>query len=110
VKKSRPYSCYTLDAAQLLGVEIARARRERRLAAQELADRVGISRETLRRVEGGDPTVGLGIAFEAAAIVGVPLFQEDRSRLTADLAQARDRLALLPDRVRLPRHDVDDDF
>ncbi len=77
---------------------------------QELADRAGITPFTLRKVERGDLTVGLGVAFEVAALVGVSLFHEDRSRLTSDLERARDRLALLPERVRRSGEDVKDDF
>ncbi len=77
---------------------------------QELADRAGITPFTLRKVERGDLTVGLGVAFEVAALTGVPLFHEDRSRLRSDLDRARDRLALLPERVRTRREDVKDDF
>jgi transcriptional regulator with XRE-family HTH domain len=110
VKLTRPYSPYAIEAAQLLGARISQARRERRWSMQELAERAGITPFTLRKVERGDPTVGLGVAFEAAALVGVALFHEDRSRLTLDLDRARDRLALLPERVRRRSEDVVDDF
>ena len=109
---ARPYSPYALVAAQLLGAEIAVARRERGLPVKELAERLGVHRETVARVERGDPSVSLGTAFEAAALVGVPLFEEDPASLSADLDRARRSLALLPKRVRPSRAsgDVDDDF
>jgi transcriptional regulator with XRE-family HTH domain len=108
----RIYSPHTIAACGLLGAEIALARRERRLSAAELAERLGVNRDTLAKVERGDPSVGLGIAFEAAALVGVPLFDEDPASLGGGLTEARQRLALLPARVRSPRAsaDVDDDF
>lgn len=109
MKRQRPSSRYAAEAAQLLGTRIASARRERRISATELAERVGVTRKTLRKVEAGDLTVGLGVAFEAAAIVGVPLFEAEPSRLTADLDRARSQLALLPDRVRRSA-EVNDDF
>jgi DNA-binding XRE family transcriptional regulator len=77
---------------------------------QELAGRAGITTFTLSKVERGDLTVGLGVAFEVATLVGVPLFHEDRSRLTTDIDRAGDRIALLPERVRARREDVKDDF
>lgn len=98
----------TEDALAILGMQVAAGRRRRGWTEAELAERVGVSAKTLRKVEAGDPTVALGTAFEAAALVGVPLFTEaDR------LAESRDReahrLAVLPGRVR--RDDqVDDDF
>lgn len=110
MKRTRTYSPYTTEAAQLLGAQILQARRERRWSAQELADRVGITRVTLNKIERGDPTVGLGVAFEAAALVGVPLFHHDPARLRADATRTRDRLALLPQRVRARKEPVKDDF
>lgn len=108
---AHPYSQQTLEAARLLGLEIARARRERRWTAADLAERAGITRTTLRKVEHGDPTVGLGFAFEAAAVVGVPLFDavslDDLSKLSSHSAN---RLALLPTRVRESEQAVHDDF
>ncbi|MFI5008977.1 MAG: helix-turn-helix domain-containing protein [Solirubrobacterales bacterium] len=110
MKLTRAYSPYAIEAARLLGARISQARRERRWSMRELADRAGITPFTLRKVERGDLTVGLGVAFEVAALTGVPLFHEDRSRLTIDMDRARDRLALLPERVRTRGEDVKDDF
>jgi len=53
--------------------------------------------------------VRLGTAFEAASLVGVPLFSEDASRRALERERLDDRLAVLPQRVREPRR-VDDDF
>lgn len=50
---------------------------QRRLTAQELAQRIGMSRSTLQRIEKGDPKVEIGLMFEAAAILGVKLFDAD---------------------------------
>ena len=83
---------------------------ERRWSMRGLAERAGISTNTLLRVERGDPTVSLGVAFDVATLVGVPLFYEDRQRLAAELARGRDRVALMPQRVRRRQTDVDDDF
>lgn len=112
MRRGRTYSPYTIAAAKLLGTEIARARRERRWSARDLAERLGTTRVTLSKVERGDPSVGLGVAFEAAALVGVPLFHENLGSLSADLTHAREKLALLPERIRpsQARSDVDDDF
>ncbi|MGH9007017.1 MAG: helix-turn-helix transcriptional regulator [Acidimicrobiales bacterium] len=109
MKTSRPYSPLTREAARLLGIRIAAARRERRMTLSELAERVGATPQTVRKVERGDPTVSLGVAFESAAVLGVPLFSpdDDRRRLEADLIE--NRLAVLPKQVRRPRR-VRDDF
>lgn len=109
MKKAHTYSPRTLEAAQLLGARIRLARRERRWTLQELAERVGVTAVTMRKVERGDPSVSLGVAFEATALVGVPLFAQDRSRLSLEAARVADRLAVLPKIVRKPA-EVDDDF
>ena len=105
---SRVLSPVTAEAVRLLGQRVAAARRERRWTLAELAERVGVSVVTIRKVEKGDPTVALGTAFEAATLVGVTLFHEDPTRraLESELVQAR--LAVLPASVR--HHEVDDNF
>ena len=109
MKTTRVYSPLTIEAASLLGARIRLARRERHWTAKELADRVGVTQVTIRKVERGDPSVSLGTVFEAAALAGVPLFHEDRSRRALEMARIEDRLAVLPDRVHRPAA-VDDDF
>ena len=100
--RGRPHSRYTVEAAQLLGAQIQAARRERRWSQAELAGRAGITKPTLSKVERGDLGVAIGTVFEVATLVGVPLFHEDRSRLTLDLDRTTGRSALLPQRVRAP--------
>jgi len=109
MNRPRTYSPMTVEAASLLGARVRLARRERRWTLQELAERVGVTHVTMRKVERGDLTVGLGVAFEAAAVLGVPLFHEDRSRRALEAGRVEDRLAVLPALVRKPV-DVDDDF
>jgi transcriptional regulator with XRE-family HTH domain len=110
MRRPHSYSRPTLDAARVFGLELTRARRRRRWKAEELAERVGVSRDTLRKVEKGDPTVTLGIAFEIATILGVPLFGADRDRLAALVERGRERLALLPARVRESPEEDNDAF
>ena len=108
MRKAHTYSRLTLDVAALLGSRVREGRLERRWTQAELAERIGASAETLAKVERGDPTVALGIAFEAARLVGVPLFTEDGARLSLDADLVGGRLALLPSRAR-PRR-VNDEF
>jgi transcriptional regulator with XRE-family HTH domain len=110
MKRTRSYSPITLQAARLLGAQIAQARRERRWSTTELAERAQITRATLHAVERGEPTVGLGIAFETAAVLGIPLFRESAAELSVDVDRARERLAVLPQRIRRPVGRVNDDF
>ena len=106
----RTYSRYTRDAAALLGALIRDARHERKLTAQDLADRVGISRGMLQRIEKGNPKCEIGAVFEAATIVGVALFDADESTLAKYLHQTRGKLAVLPKSVRKKSTAVRDDF
>lgn len=104
------YSRHTREAAHLFGLEVARARRRRRWTATALSERAGISRMTLHKIEHGDPSVGLGIAFEVATLVGVPLFGVTSEGISSLVERSGDSLALLPARIREPEHEVHDDF
>lgn len=106
----RTYSRYSRDAAALLGALIREMRTERKLTAQELADRAGISRGMLQRIEKGNLKCEIGAVFEVAAIVGVKLFDADESALTKYLRQTEEKLALLPKSVRRKFKAVRDDF
>ena len=108
MKRIRSYSPVAVEAARLLGTNIRLARRQHRWTLQELADRVGVSKITMMKVERGDLTVGLGITFEAASVSGVPLFTADRSHLRLEATRLDDRLALLPNAVR--KRQIDNDF
>lgn len=107
---TRSYSRYTRQAVRLLGMQVRTHRLERRMTTAELAERAGISRDLLYRVEKGDPRVTLGVAFELAAIVGVPLFEADPKALETREQQAAEKLSLLPGAVRKRQTEVKDDF
>ena len=107
---TRTYSRYTRDAIALLGGLIREARKERKLTAQELADRAGISRGLLQRIEKGDLKCEIGAAFEVATIVGVKLYEANESTLSRHLSRTKDKLALLPKSVRKKSKAVHDDF
>jgi transcriptional regulator with XRE-family HTH domain len=109
-KKTRAWAPQTLDAARVLGGQIAAARRARGWTAAELAQRVGVSTQTISRVERGAPTVALGIAFEAATLLRIDLFGVDGTELAALSRRTHDTLALLPARVRERKQPVRDDF
>jgi len=109
-RKSRIYSRYTLDASLLMGRLIKLGRAQRKLTAQSLAERVGISRGLLQRIEKGDPKCEMGVVFEVAALVGVKLFDADSSTLGTHIERAEDKLALLPKAIHKPRKAVDDAF
>lgn len=110
VRTTRPYMPQTKNALAVLGLQIATERRARRMTSQELAERAVVSRLTVRKAENGDPTVSIGIVFELASIVGVDLFGIDPSELPLAVGRTRDKLALLPKRIRKSAEVINDDF
>ena len=108
--KVRAYAPQTLDAVQVLGNQIALARRRRRWTSAELAERVGVSVRTISNLEHGSPSVTIGVAFEAASILGVSLFGAEGPELAALVRRGQDTLALLPSRVYPDRLPADDNF
>lgn len=106
----RTYSRYTLDAVVLLGGLIRVARKKRRLTTQEVADRAGISRGLLQRIEKGGLKSEIGVVFEVAAIVGVKLFDADETSLSRHLHRIEETLSLMPKSVRKNIKVIDDDF
>ena len=79
--RQRTYSKYVQEAAQLLGKQIKLAWKQRKWSEQNLSDRAGISRATLQKIERGEMTCAIGLVFEAAALVGLNLFEQDSSPL-----------------------------
>lgn len=109
-RRTRAYSRPTREAALLLGEMIRAARIERAMSVKDLGERIGVSRDLMQRIEQGDLRVGLGVAFEAAAVVGVPLFAADPSRLASERAHLKDKLSLLPKAVHKRASEVKDAF
>ena len=106
----RTYSRTTQEALALMGGQIRLARKQRRMSEAELAERIGIARSTLQLIEKGSAKAEIGLVFEAAHLVGVPLFVPEPSALAAQIARVEDKLALLPSSIRRPRTEVKDDF
>jgi transcriptional regulator with XRE-family HTH domain len=98
------------EAVALLAGAVKTARLEKRMTAQELAERAGISRGLVRRIEAGDPACSIGTVFELAALTGITLFGRDHVELRTKLAHTRKTLDLLPKAARRTKLVVDDDF
>ena len=107
---ARTYSRYSLQALTLLGASLRAARIAKKMGTQALAVRAGISRDLLHRIEKGDPRCEIGVVFELAAILGVPLFEPELGALHKRSREVEDRLVLLPKAVHTPPDEVKDDF
>ncbi|MFK0570016.1 helix-turn-helix transcriptional regulator [Endozoicomonas sp.] len=106
----RRYTPYCIAAAELLGRQIQLGRKQRRWTESELAGRAGVSRATLQKIEKGDLSCTLGLVFEVACLVGVPLFEDNPASLAVKLDRTLDKIALLPQSIRKGYTEVDDDF
>jgi transcriptional regulator with XRE-family HTH domain len=90
-------------ALRKLGRDLAIARRKRAISTSDMAARLFVSRDTLWRLERGDPAVALGTLATATFVFKL------HDRLANLAAPAGDELALsldegrLPQRIRRPR-------
>ena len=107
---NRSYSRYAREAVEILGLMIRNARVERGLTVADVAERAGVSRGLVQRIEQGEMGSSIGTAFELAAIVGLRLFEAEPTTLTRHLSTERNKLALLPKSVRTRTKKVKDDF
>ena len=64
-----------------LGERLREARLRRRITTVQFAERMGVSRDTLNRIERGDATVALGSYLRALRILGL---ERDLDRLAAN--------------------------
>ncbi|NJN46794.1 MAG: helix-turn-helix transcriptional regulator [Candidatus Competibacteraceae bacterium] len=108
--KPRTYSKYAQEAAVLMGKQIKLGRKQRQWTEQNLADRAGISRATLQKIENGEMSCAIGLVFEVATLVGVNLFDQDKLPLAKHIEQTGDKIALLPQRIKTKTKVIHDDF
>jgi transcriptional regulator with XRE-family HTH domain len=110
MSKQRIYSKYAKEAVTLLGDQIKLRRKQHKWSEKNLAERAGISRATLQKIEHGEMSCAIGLVFEVAALVGVNLFEQDKLPLSRNIEQTRDKIALLPRRIKTKAKAVYDDF
>ena len=97
---ARPVPYAVDSAAREIGAHLATWRKLQRLTAQQLAERAGIARSTLSKLENGDSSVGFDVVLRVARAVGVLQQLEDAlDPLETDRGRARAD-ERLPQRVR----------
>src|SRR3954452_9038372 len=84
-------------ALRKMGRDLALARRKRGISTADMAARLFVSRDTLWRMERGDPTVAIGTLATAAFVLQL------HDRLANLAAPETDALALSLDEERLPK-------
>jgi len=108
-KRARTYSALTKTMVAHLGQLIRLYRKQKSYTMDELAERASISRKTLYNIEHGDMGTEIGLVFEVAVLVGVPLFGSEANAKT-EKAFISALLSELPDRTHSQRREVHDDF
>ena len=78
-------------ALKKLGSDIRDARRRRRIQTAVMADRLQISRPTLRKLEQGDPRVGMGSYATALYVLGLVERLGDLADIVYDAVGGRQR-------------------
>jgi transcriptional regulator with XRE-family HTH domain len=94
-------------ALEVLGQNIAIARKRRRIPQQLLADRMLVSRQTVQRLEAGDPAVSLGVVASALFVLGFQKRLEELLSPDSDAMGISEDLARLPRRTHAPNDDLD---
>ncbi len=80
-----------------LGADINVARRKRGLTIAHVAEAASVSIDSVRRLEGGDPTISIGILAMVLLALG------EQGRLGKIIDVADDTTGLVLDEARLPK-------
>ena len=95
--KGSPVYPQVARALAKLGRDISLARRRRKIAAEDFAEQMGVSRATLHRLENGDPGVSLNTLTMALVALG-------RLNVVSELADpAKDDVGMMLTRQEAPR-------
>ena len=103
---SKKTHIYLQHLANLLQI----ARKTRNVTVEELGKRCDISKRTMIKVLQGDPTVKIGVYFQAAVVLDIPLFEEDESRLQNAFQTGKTIEMMMPRRIQQQKVVLDDNF
>lgn len=95
-----PLSSSVMRSLRLLGEDIKNARRRRRIQAALLAERAGISRITLGKIEKGDPSVSMGGYASVLFSLGLIKQLENLAHSNHDVVGRELEEERLPKRIR----------
>ena len=92
-----------ISALRKLGQDINYARPRRRITLKLMAERAGLSRSTIGKIEKGDPTTSMGSYGAVLFVLGIEKLLSDLADIMHDLVGRRLEDENLPQRVSLPR-------
>jgi DNA-binding XRE family transcriptional regulator len=92
-------------ALHKLGQDISDGRKRRRIPVALMAERADVSRETLRKIEKGDPTVAFGRYAAVLFVLGLTDRLNNLADATYDSLGRMLEEENLPRRIRLPSKD-----
>lgn len=97
-----------VELALAAGKALAFARKQQQWRQQDLAERLGVTRQTVARLERGDPAIALGIFLSALWLLDVPLTQGGELPANALLKLIEPHLRSRVSRKK--ERPIDDDF
>ena len=86
-----------------VGKDISEARRRRRITIRLMAERAGVSRATIGKIEKGDPTTSIGGYASVLFVLGMLDRLSDVVDVVHDLIGRQLEDEKLPERVRVPK-------
>jgi DNA-binding XRE family transcriptional regulator len=92
-----------IRALRKVGKDISDARRRRRITVQLMAERAGVSRATIGKIEKGDSTTSIGGYSAVLFVLGMTDQLSNLVDAIYDLTGRRLEDEKLPKRVRLPK-------
>lgn len=90
-------------ALNKVGKDIGDARKRRRITMELMAERAGISRVTLGKIERGEPTVSMGAYATVLFTLGMIDHLQNLADASTDIVGRELEEENLPKRVRLPQ-------
>ena len=91
-----------IKALRKVGQDINDSRRRRRITIELMAERAGLSRATIGKIEKGDPTTSMGGYASVLFILGMEGCLSDLVDSAHDLVGRRLKDEKLPQRIRTP--------
>ncbi len=100
-----------MKALRKMGQDINDARRRRRITMELMAERAGLSRATIGKIEKGDPTASMGGYASVLFVLGMENSLGELVDSAHDLIGRRLEDEKLPKRIRIPnrKNEVSDE-